>query len=310
MDELKTNPADEASSEIQIGDLVEIVGRGHIHQIVKIDVGQTIHTHKGIIRAEDLLGKPFGSVIETHNGHRFCALQPALADLIKFIPRKTQILYPKDIGFLLLNLAIAPGQRVIEAGSGSGAMTIALANAVGETGKVYSYEAKEPFQQVAKQNVSRIGLESRVEFKVRNIEEGFDERNVDALFLDVPNAYDYLPQTKRALKSGGFFGSLLPTANQVSLLIEALEANRFGFIEVCEVMLRYYRADAAKFRPSDRMVGHTGYLIFGRSLVDTDPFYSEENLERLKKAIDDLNAGKGQRHDFIDEPDFYDDIRG
>ena len=128
--------------------------------------------------------------------------------------------------------------------------------------------------------MSRIGLESRVEFKIRNIEDGFDERNVDALFLDVPNAYDYLPQAKRALKSGGFFGSLLPTANQVSLLIEALEPNRFGFIEVCEVMLRYYRANAAKFRPSDRMVGHTGYLIFGRSLVDL--IRDSENVENIE----------------------------
>lgn len=256
---------------IQVGNLVELVGRGHIHQIHRIEEDQTIHTHKGIIKSDDIIGKPFGSIIQSHNGNQFFLLQPALTDLIKNLPRKTQILYPKDVGFILLNLAIGPGTRVIEAGTGSGAMTIALAHAVGSTGRVFSYEAREEFQSVAIKNVSRIAYEDRVDFKVGNIEAGFDETNVDAVFLDVPNSYDYIPQVKAALKSGGFFGSLLPTANQVTLLLEALEANYFGFVEVCEVLLRYYRVDAQKFRPSDRMVGHTGYLIFARSLIDPVP---------------------------------------
>lgn len=261
---------------IQAGDLVEIVGRGHIHQIIQVDPEATIHTHKGLLKGADFIGKPYGSLVQSHNGNEFYALQPSLADLVKFLPRKTQILYPKDIGFILFNMGIAPGQRVLEAGTGSGSVTIALANAVGPSGRVYSYEAREEFQQLAIKNVSRIGYASRVDFKVRNIEDGFDETGVDALFLDVPNSYDYLPQVKSALKSGGFFASLLPTTQQVTLLIEALKRNRFGFLEVCEIMLRYYRADENKFRPSDRMVGHTGYLIFGRSLVDEA---SEEAFE-------------------------------
>lgn len=265
---LETSRFDAGCARIMVGDLIEIVGRGHIHQIVKAEAGRTIHTHKGTLNMDDMIGKPFGSIIQSHNGNRFYLLQPSLTDLIKFIPRKTQILYPKDIGFLLLNLAVAPGNRVLEAGSGSGAMTIALARAVGPDGKVYSYEKREEFQQIAIRNVSRIGYEPRVDFKVRDIENGFDERNVDAVFLDVPNAYDYLTQVKAALKPGGFFASLLPTVNQVTLLLKALEENAFGFLEVCEVMLRYYRADAEKFRPSDRMVGHTGFLIFGRSLIE------------------------------------------
>ena len=269
MDEtLETSRSGAGCARIMTGDLIEIVGRGHIHQIVKAEAGRTIHTHKGTLNMDEMIGKPFGSIVQSHNGNRFYLLQPSLTDLIKFIPRKTQILYPKDIGFLLLNLAVAPGNRVLEAGSGSGAMTIALAHAVGPDGKVYSYEKREDFQQIAIRNVSRIGYEPRVDFKVRDIENGFDERDVDAVFLDVPNAYDYLAQVKAALKPGGFFASLLPTVNQVTLLLKALEENVFGFLEVCEVMLRYYRADAEKFRPSDRMVGHTGYLIFGRLLIE------------------------------------------
>lgn len=267
-DTQETSRPDFDDVRIKIGDLVEIVGRGHIHQIVKVEAGRTIHTHKGTLSMDEIVGKPFGSVVQTHNGNRFYLLQPSLTDLIKFIPRKTQILYPKDIGFLLLNMAVAPGNRVLEAGSGSGAMTIALGHAVGPNGKIYSYEKREDFQQIAIRNVTRIGYEPRVEFKARDIGDGFDERNVDAVFLDIPNAYDYLPQVKAALKPGGFFASLLPTVNQVTLLLKALEENVFGFLEVCEVMLRYYRADADKFRPSDRMVGHTGYLIFARSLLD------------------------------------------
>ncbi len=265
--EIVVNGSDGTDGVIQAGDLVEIVGRGHIHQIIQVNPDVTIHTHKGLIAGADFIGKPYGSLVRSHNGNVFYALQPSLADLVKFLPRKTQILYPKDIGFILFNMGIAPGQRVIEAGTGSGSMTIAIANAVGTNGRVYSYEARAEFQQIAIKNVSRIGYESRVEFKVRDIENGFDETGVDALFLDVPNSYDYLPQVKAALKSGGFFASLLPTTQQVTLLIEALKKNQFGFLEVCEIMLRYYRADENKFRPSDRMVGHTGYLIFGRSLV-------------------------------------------
>ncbi len=263
---------------VQDGDLVEIIGRGNIHHIVKVKSGTEMHTHKGILRADEIIGNPWGSTIRSHNGNTFFVLQPALTDLIKNIPRASQILYPKDIGFILLNLAVGPGKRVIEAGTGSGALTTALAYAVGEAGRVYSYDNRREIQQKAIENLKRVELDSRVEFILKDIAGGFDQKEVDCIFLDVPNAYDYLKQAKDALISGGFFGCLLPTANQVMLLLKEMNIHKFGFIEVCEVLIRYYRTEPDRFRPVDRMIGHTGFLIFGRNLIaeDQNPDWNEQ----------------------------------
>ena len=123
-------------------------------------------------------------------------------------------------------------------------------------------------QRLALKNLDRVGLASRVTFKMRDIAEGFDETDMDALFLDVPNPQDYLLQARSALKPGGFFGSILPTTNQVSLLLIALKREGFGFIDVCELLLRYYKPVPERLRPTDRMVAHTGFLIFARSIAD------------------------------------------
>jgi tRNA (adenine57-N1/adenine58-N1)-methyltransferase len=264
--------------KIQAGDLAEIIGQKHFHHIVTIKSGEEIQSHKGIIQMDDLIGKTWGSVVKSHNGNTFYVLQPALTDLVKNIPRNTQILYPKDIGFVLLSLAIGPGKRVIEAGTGSGALTTAFAYSVGDDGKVFSYEMRPEMQKIAVENLKRVELDSRVDFKIRNIAEGFDEKDADALFLDVPNSYDYLPQVRAALKPGGFFGSILPTMNQVTKLLDALKSDLFAFTEVCEILIRYYRPDAEKFRPVDRMVAHTGFLIFARPLVKNRNASPEETI--------------------------------
>jgi tRNA (adenine57-N1/adenine58-N1)-methyltransferase len=200
-------------------------------------------------------------------GSEFVLLQPSLADLLVETRRNTQIMYPKDIGFILLSMDIGPGKHVLEAGTGSGSFTTALAYAVGTQGKVTSYESRPEFQHLAEKNLNRLGLSERVEFKLRDISEGFDERNVDAVFLDLPNPQDYVLQAKEAIKPGGYLGSILPTTNQVSTLLIALRRSNFAFIEVCEILLRYYKAVADRLRPTDRMIAHTGYLIFSRSMV-------------------------------------------
>ena len=248
------------------GDLAQLVGLRHKHFIITLEAGARFESHRGILQHDDLIGKPWGTQVFSHNGSPFFLLQPSLADLITELPRTTQILYPKDIGFILVTVGVGPGHRVMEAGSGSGSMTTALAYAVGPAGQVISYEVKPDVQNLARKNLTRFGLESRVDFKLRDIQEGFDETDADSFFLDVPNPYDYTAQVRAALKPGGFLCCLLPTFNQVEKTLYALNRANFAFIEVCEILLRYYQAEPSKLRPTDRMVAHTGFLIFARRI--------------------------------------------
>jgi tRNA (adenine57-N1/adenine58-N1)-methyltransferase catalytic subunit len=258
------------ASTAQDGDLAQLVGLTHKHFIITLKEGGDFQSHRGVIKHEELIGKPWGSQVFSHTGAPFYLLQPSLADLLNELPRTTQILYPKDIGYILIQMGVSEGQTVMEAGTGSGSMTIALASAVGPQGKVVSYEQKQDTQNLARKNLERINLASRVDFKLRDIQEGFDETDADAFFLDVQNPYDYIPQVRATLKTGGFFGTLLPTFNQVEKILYALKKNNFAFVEVCELMLRYYKTNPARLRPTDRMVAHTGFLVFGRKIEPTE----------------------------------------
>lgn len=268
------------------GDLVQLVGLRHKSYIFTLTEDKELHTHRGIIRHNDLNGLPFGSKVLSHNESPFFLLQPSLSDILVDLKRITQILYPKDIGYILLQMGVGEGQHIIEAGTGSGAMTIALAHTIGSVGKIFSYDQKQEFQNLAKKNIRSLGLENRVEFKIRDIKEGFDEENVDAIFLDVINPYDYIEQVKISLKPGGFFGCLVPTTNQVSRLLHQLRLNKFAFLEVVEVLLRFYKPEPERLRPTDRMVAHTGYLIFGRSLLSEYDFDKIKD-DSEKKEIDE-----------------------
>ena len=267
------------SSIAQDGDLAELVGLRHKHFIINLKAGAKFETHRGIILHDDLIGKPWGTQAFSHMGAPFFLLQPSLADLLIDLPRTTQILYPKDIGFILVTMGIGPGQKVMEAGTGSGSMTTALAYAVGDEGRVISYEVKPDVQNLARKNLSRFGLGSRVDFKLRDIQQGFDETDADSFFLDVPNPYDYIGQVRAALKPGGFLCCLIPTFNQVEKTLYALRQHRFAFIEVCEILLRYYKPEPSRMRPVDRMVAHTGFLVFARRIEPSEDPRGKELAE-------------------------------
>jgi tRNA (adenine57-N1/adenine58-N1)-methyltransferase len=267
------------SSHSTAGDLALLVGLRHKHFIFPLIPGGIFHTHRGILNHDDLIGKSWGSQVFSHQGSPFFLLQPSLADLLKDLKRSTQIMYPKDIGFILSSMSVGPGQTVMEAGTGSGSMTVAMAFAVGPDGRVITYEKREEFQNLARKNLTRLGLEDRVEFKLGDIADGFTERDVDAFFLDVPNPWDYVAQVRQALKPGGFFCNLVPTLNQVEKLLLALRREHYAFIEVCELLMRYYKPEPSRLRPTDRMVAHTGYLIFARRIEPAEDERARELLE-------------------------------
>ncbi|MDY6873205.1 MAG: tRNA (adenine-N1)-methyltransferase [Chloroflexota bacterium] len=250
------------------GDYVQLLGRRHKSQFLRLKAGEVFQTHRGELQHDNIIGKPWGARLVSHTGSPFFLMRPGLADLITEIKRNTQIMYPKDIGYLVMVMGIGPGVQVLEAGTGSGALTTAFAFLVGDSGKVISYEKREQMQNLARNNLRRLELLDRVELKLGDVADGFEEREMDAVFLDVPNPYDYIPQVKASLKLGGYFGTILPTTNQVSKVLAALRASDFAFVEVCEVLLRFYKPDFERLRPTDRMVAHTGYLVFARSVME------------------------------------------
>jgi tRNA (adenine57-N1/adenine58-N1)-methyltransferase len=276
------------NSLAQAGDIAQLISAQNKRFIFRLVPDGKFETHRGYINHNDLIGKPWGSRVLSHMGSPFVLLQPSLADILVETRRNTQIMYPKDIGFILIYMDIGPGKHILEAGTGSGSFTTALAVAVGPQGRVTTYESRPEFQHLAHKNLDRLGLADRVDFKLRDIAEGFDERNIDAVFLDLPNPQDYLIQAKDALKPGGFLGSILPTTNQVSTLLIALRRSNFAFIEVCEILLRYYKAVPDRLRPTDRMVAHTGYLIFARSVAaENTNFEKPEQVDEIAKREDE-----------------------
>ena len=273
------------SSIARDGDLAQLVGLRHKHFIIPLQAGAKFETHRGILQHDDLIGKPWGTQVFSHINAPFYLLQPSLADLLNELPRTTQILYPKDIGFILVTTGVGPGQKVMEAGTGSGSMTTALAYAVGSEGRVVTYEVKPDVQNLARKNLTRFGLESRVDFKLGNIQEGFDETDADFFFLDLPNPYDYTAQVRNALKPGGFLCGLIPTFNQVEKTLYSLYRDKYAFVEVCEIFLRYFQPIPNKLRPTDRMVAHTGFLVFARRIEPSEDPRGRELAEEVGPEI-------------------------
>jgi len=232
--------------------------------LIKVEKGKTFHTHKGYVKLDDLIGKEYGSWIESNTGARFAALKPLIRDYIFKSLRKTQIIYPKDIALIVLYSGIGPGSRVVEAGTGTGALTSALAHYVKPDGKVYSYEIREEFIETARKNIERAGLEDFVELKLRDVTQGIEERNVDAVILDLATPWLVVPYAYEALKPSGSFVSFSPTIDQVVKTVETLKENGFIGIETFECLLRGLQVERGKTRPQTLMTGHTGYITFAR----------------------------------------------
>jgi tRNA (adenine57-N1/adenine58-N1)-methyltransferase len=234
--------------------------------IIRLDSDQQLQTHRGVLKHTDLIGLPWGTTVTSHTGKDFLMLEPSLRDVLLHTKRQSQIIYPKEIGYILLRLSVGPGSQVVECGTGSGALTTALAWAVGSQGRVFSYDRREDMLELAARNLERVGLREQVELIHLDIESGFSERGIRSMFLDLPHAHRYFRQARQALADGGTLGAILPTANQVSRFLSELEGNSFGLPDVCEIMLRFYKPNPQRLRPTDRMVAHTGYLVFARAV--------------------------------------------
>jgi tRNA (adenine57-N1/adenine58-N1)-methyltransferase len=237
--------------------------------MVKVEAGKTFHTHKGYVKLDELVGKEFGAVFPSSLGTEFTALKPTLEDYIMKSSRKTQITYPKDAALIVMFSGICSGSRVAESGTGTGALTTALAHYVKPEGRVYSYELREEFQKNAEKNLKRANLLDFVELKSGDVTAGIEERDLDAVILDLATPWLVIPPAYEALKPSGTLVSFSPTIDQVVKTTEALKEHTFVFIETVECLMRGMQVERGKTRPHTMMTGHTGYITHGRKTLKT-----------------------------------------
>jgi tRNA (adenine57-N1/adenine58-N1)-methyltransferase len=237
--------------------------------LLKVERGRQFHTHKGIVDLTQLIGLEFGSQIKSSLGDRFYALRPTTYDLIMHSARRTQIMYPKDIGLIILKLALTSGSQVIEIGTGSGAMTVAAAMAVKPDGHVHSYEARPEFAEIAAKNLRRASVTDYVTVHHADASNSLEGSDFDAAIIDVGDPWPILPLVHRVLAGGAPLVSFSPTVNQVEKTTSALFEVGFMNVHTVECFLREIRADTGRTRPATIMVGHTGYMTFGQKIHRT-----------------------------------------
>ncbi len=227
-----------------------------------------VHTNKGYIEHNDIIGQEPGIKLKTSLGQEVWVFPPSLYDLVIKVRRKTNIIYPKDIAFIITYLGIKSGWRVLEAGSGSGALTTALAYYVSPRGKVFSYEKREDLQEKAIENVEKAGLVRWVEFKIGDVTKKVDEKGLDAFLLDIPTPWEAVENAFQALKPAGFISVYVPTVNQLEKAYLALKEAGFSQLNPMEVLFRRWKLEKEATRPEFEMVGHTGFLLLGRKAVE------------------------------------------
>jgi tRNA (adenine57-N1/adenine58-N1)-methyltransferase catalytic subunit len=232
--------------------------------LVTLKVDGEFHTHAGIVSHNDVIGKPEGSLIRTEE-RSFLVVRPTLAEVVLKMPRGAQVIYPKDLGTILMMADIAPGVRVLEAGVGSGALSMTLLRAGAE---ITAYEIREDFADVARKNVeAQLGPNQKYDIHIKDVTVGIDERDFDRVILDMPEPWKVVPHAKESLRPGGIFLSYLPTINQTTQVREALREYGFGFEETVEILKRSWHIDGRSVRPDHRMVAHTGFLTMARRLI-------------------------------------------
>jgi tRNA (adenine57-N1/adenine58-N1)-methyltransferase len=259
-----------STQKIAEGDYILLYLKQRKDYLVRVEAGKNFHTHKGFVKFDEMIGKPYGTRITSSLGHEFVALKPQLRDYVMKSARQTQINYPKDIALIILFSDIGPGSRVVEAGTGTGAMTTAIANYVRPSGKVYSYEIREEFQRVAEKNLKRAFVFDYVELKNRDITQGIEETDLDAVILDMATPWLVVPHAYSALKPSGALVSFSPTIDQVVKTVEALYEEGFVDTETVECMMRGMQIERGKTRPHTLMTGHTGYVTCARKAMKSE----------------------------------------
>ena len=247
------------------GERVLLIDAKARRYLLTLTPGVMFHTHAGIVAHDSIIGGTEGVSVAGSTGRLFLVVRPTLADVVLKMPRGAQVIYPKDLGAILLAADIGPGMKVLEAGVGSGALSMALLRAGAE---VIGYEVRPDFAAGARRNVAAwSGAETSYRVEERDVYAGVDEIDLDRIVLDLPEPWQVLPHAEKALRPGGILLAYLPTINQVATLRAAMTRSAFGLAETSEILRRTWHVEERSVRPDHRMVGHTGFLTTARLLV-------------------------------------------
>lgn len=249
---------------------VIFIDRKDREYLARLDPRRPITIRGGKISIEDVIGQEEGSVVRSSFNEPFLVFRPSLPQLVPNLPRSAQVIYPKDIGPILLWADLFPGARVIEAGVGAGALSMALLRAIGQNGQLISYEIREDFADLARKNVARyFGPAPNWTVKLANVATELVDREIDRIILDLPEPWHAIQPAWSALRPGGILLCYLPTVLQVKNLIDGLrDDGRFACIETSETLMRFWHFKGMSARPQHRMVAHTGFITSARRLAD------------------------------------------
>ncbi len=263
--------------------LIDQRGRRHLFMLRK---GETFHSDRGWVAHDTIIGQADGSWVRTSKGTRYVVLRPTLSEYVLDMPRGAQVIYPKDLAMVMVWADIYPGARVLEAGMGSGALTLALLRAVGPGGKVISYEQREDFARRALANIQlRMGEVTNLAVRLRPVEEGLgEEERVDRAVFDLPEPWRLVEPVARVLRSGGIFLSYVPTIIQSHQLSEVLRRHPgYTLVETFETLFRPWNIENTSVRPFHRMVAHTGFITVARRVVPEDaPFQPRMTIPEVE----------------------------
>jgi tRNA (adenine57-N1/adenine58-N1)-methyltransferase len=258
---------------IKDGELLVLTDRKEREYLVRVKAGERFHSHHGFIDYDALIDLPEGCTILSSRGQSFWVFRPTLAQIIMNMPRQAQVIYPKDIGVILMWGDIFPGATVVEIGTGYGALTLALIRAVGPQGGLFSYEVREDFFRAVQQTVSRYFTSyPQWTIHLQDAKNGLQEKNVDRILIDVPEPWEFLAVIKKALRPGGILLCFTANALQVKSLYDGLQAvGGFVLPDTLETLLRPWHVKGLSVRPAHRMTAHTGFITTVRRACEPNP---------------------------------------
>lgn len=267
-------------AKIQEGSYVLLFHTPRKKWLARVTLEKKLHTHLGIIDISATIGLEYGSAVRTTEGKLIFLIEPTLHDFIMKSERRTQIVYPKDLGYIAARTGLKNGSKVLEIGTGSGALATFMAGIVKPEGHIYSYDVNPDFMEIARRNLEKAGMIEYVTMQQHDPHQGVEVREADVAVVDLGDPWTVLDQVHEALKGSGAFVAICPTMNQIEKTATELKKAGYADVDCVELLIRTMEAREGMTRPSMRMIGHTTYLVFARKVEKQN----QANLEAIVSA--------------------------